>query len=268
MARILRVIGRLFGFAWMICEAGFDFLCLAAIERGSPSRVTRAFWLHRWSRVLLRRWDVTIEASGAMPVCGMVVSNHLGYLDVLAFSALGPCAFVSKAEVNRWPLFGMLARTGGTIFVDRKRARSARITAREVQDALQQKITVVLFPEGTSSDGTAVLPFRSSLFVAAIQARQPIHPARISYIVPEGSVERDVCYWANMTFGPHLLKLLSLAHIAAFIQFGREVPSQNDRKVAARLAHEAVVELAEAHQAFRPWPQFDGQIPNRLEIRD
>lgn len=268
MATILRVIWRLFAFVWTIGEGVFDFLRLVATERGSPSRVTRAFWLHRWSRALLRRWEVTAEATGAMPVPGLVVSNHLGYLDVLAFSALGPCVFVSKAEVNRWPLFGMLARTGGTIFVDRKRARSARIAAREVQDALQQEITVVLFPEGTSSDGTAVLPFRSSLFGASIQVRQPIHPARISYSAPGGSVERDVCYWANMTFGPHFLKLLSLPHIAAFIQFGRSVHSQNDRKVAARLAHEAVVELAEAHRLFRPRPQYDGQLPRRLEIRD
>ena len=186
---------------------------------------------------------------------GLVASNHLSYLDVLAFSALGPCVLVSKAEVRRWPVFGALAHLAGTIFVDRNRARSARESNREVESALRNKIAVVLFPEGTSSDGSTVIPFRSPLFEAAIQGGQPITPASIRYEAEGGSVDRDVCYWADMTFGPHLLKLLSLKSIGAFIRFGRNIHVQDDRKVAARLAYEAVVELAGVASCLRATSQ-------------
>jgi 1-acyl-sn-glycerol-3-phosphate acyltransferase len=259
--RIGRAMERVFALLLTILEGSLDLLCLAATERGAPSRVTRALWLHRWSRVLLRRWGISVGSRGAMPMSGLVVSNHLSYLDVLAYSALGPCVFVSKAEVREWPLFGALAKMAGTIFVDRKRARSAPQSNGEIEAVLGQKMAVVLFPEATSSDGSTVIPFRSSLFEAVIQSDESITPAAICYEAEGGTVERDVCYRADMTFGPHLLKLLSLKSIAAFIRFGREVHPRNDRKVAARLAHKEVVELAGAGRSSRPASQNEGQIP-------
>jgi 1-acyl-sn-glycerol-3-phosphate acyltransferase len=259
--RIVYAVGRILALSLTIAEACFDFVCLAAIERRSPSRVARALWLHRWSRVLLRRWRVSIESSDAMPMSGLVVSNHLSYLDALAFSALGPCIFVSKAEVKSWPLFGVLARTAGTVFVDRKRARSAPESNGQIEAVLREKIAVVLFPEGTSSDGSTVIPFRSPLFEAARQSGEPITPASIHYEAGGGCVARDVCYWADMTFGPHLLKLLSLESIAAFVRFGQRIHARGDRKVLARLAHEAVIELVGTGRHFRTPSQYEGQIP-------
>jgi len=261
LTRLVRVVGRLFAMLLTILESCCDFVCLAATERGSPSRVARAFWLHRWSRVLLWRWDVGIESSGAMPMSGLVVSNHLSYLDVLAFSALGPCIFVSKAEVKSWPLFGVLATAAGTIFVDRKRARSAPESNGEIEAVLREKIAVVLFPEGTSSGGSTVIPFRSSLFEAAIRSNEPVTPASIRYEAEGGCAEREVCYWADMIFGPHLLKLLSLVSVASYIRFGGKIHARGDRKVVARLAHQAVVELSGIGRRFRTAPQYEGQIP-------
>jgi 1-acyl-sn-glycerol-3-phosphate acyltransferase len=261
VSRIVHVVGRLFALLLTIAEGCFDFVCLAATERGSPAWFVRAVWLHRWSRVLLRRWDVSIESRGTMPTSGLVVSNHLSYLDVLVFSARGPCIFVSKAEVKGWPLFGILARMAGTIFVDRKRARSAPQSNGEIEAVLREKIAVVLFPEGTSSDGSTVIPFRSPLFEAALQIDEPITPASIRYEADGGCVARDVCYWADMTFGPHLLRLLSLKSVAAFVRFGQRIHARGNRKVLARLAREAVVELAGTGRHFRTAPQYEGQIP-------
>lgn len=259
--RVARAVVRLLALLLTILEGLFDFACLAVTERGSPSRITRAFWLHRWSRVLLRRWGISIESSGTMPVSGLIASNHLSYLDVLAFSALGPCILVSKAEVRGWPLFGSFARLAGTIFVDRKRARSARASNSDVEDVLREKIAVVLFPEGTSSDGSTVIPFRSPLFEAAVRRGEPITPASIWYETEDGCVERDVCYWADMTFFPHLLKLLSLESVASCIRFGQTIRVDHDRKFAARLAYEAVVKLSGVGRRSRAVPQYEGQIP-------
>ena len=243
MTLVSRAIYRLLALALTILEAGLDFLLLVINHRGSPSPTTRASWLHRWSRVLLRRWKISVESVGTMPTWGLIVSNHLSYLDVLAFSALGPCIFVSKMEVRRWPVFGSLARFAGTIFVNRKCTKSTAEANGQIGMALRENVAVVLFPEGTSSDGSNLLPFRSSLFEATIQNGEPIMPASIRYEAQGGFVNCDVCYWGDMTFVPHLLTLLSLRGISASIRFGEQIQGQQSRKSAARLAHLAVAQL-------------------------
>jgi 1-acyl-sn-glycerol-3-phosphate acyltransferase len=245
ITRTGRAVEKLFALVLTILESLCDFVRLVAAEHGSPSRVARGFWLHRWSRVLLRRWKISVESMGAMPMSGLVVSNHLSYLDVLAFSALGPCVLVAKAEVRRWPVFGALARLAGTIFVDRNRASSAPRSISEIEAVLREKIAVVLFPEGTSSGGSTVIPFRSSLFEAAIQSGQLITPAAIRFEAEGGSVERDVCYWGDMTFALHLSKLLSLKSISVIVRFGDQIWSKLNRKAAAQLARAAVTQLAQ-----------------------
>ena len=103
---------------------------------------------------------MSVSASGPLPASGLIVSNHLSYLDILFYASLMPCIFVSKSEVLSWPLFGILARCGGTIFVERSRAHGVDEPARRIAAALTLGIPVVLFPEGTSTDGRTVLPFR------------------------------------------------------------------------------------------------------------
>ena len=214
------------------------------IQRGTElSLRDRAEWLHRACAIIARRLSMDVSASGPLPQDGLLVSNHLSHLDILLYAAVAPCVFVSKSEVLKWPMFGILARCGGTIFVERSRIHSVHDPGREIADAIRDGIPVILFPEGTSTDGGAVLPFRSALFEPAIVARATILPAAIAYSVSDG-VEADLCYYGDMTFFPHLLTVLARKHVEGRIIFGSEVRA-NHRKTAASAAWKEVVAMRE-----------------------
>jgi 1-acyl-sn-glycerol-3-phosphate acyltransferase len=188
-----------------------------------------------------------IAVSGSLPSSGLVVSNHLSYLDILFFASAMPCIFVSKSEVLSWPLIGILARCGGTVFVERGRTQGVDEPASEIADALTLGVPVVLFPEGTSTDGSTVLPFRTALFQPAIAAESPILPAAIRYSV-DGGVEADLCYYGEITFLPHLFGALAYPKIEAKIVSANEGRAYSDRKIAARTVWQSVVSLRDSEQ--------------------
>lgn len=197
----------------------------------------------------MRRLSMEVTVSGSLPNSNLVVSNHLSYLDILFYASLVPCIFVSKSEVLSWPLFGILARCGGTIFVERNRAHGVDEPAREIADALTAGVPVVLFPEGTSTDGRTVLPFRTALLQPAIATRTPIRPAAISYSLVDG-VEADLCYHGEVTFLPHLFGALAHKRLEARIAFEDEAPVYSDRKTAAKAAWQRVVSLRDSKPVF------------------
>src|SRR5207249_11430411 len=158
---------------------------------------------------------------GNIPSSGLLVSNHLSYLDVLVLAALSPCTFVAKREVKHWPVFGWFARLAGTVFVQRERPAQAAIAAGEIEAPLRTGVLVVLFPEGTSSGGDTILPFKSSLLEPAVQRTCPITAGLIQYELAEGDAREEVCYWRDMTMVPHLLNLLSKRSIRAFLSFAQ-----------------------------------------------
>ena len=152
-----------------------------------------------------------------------MVSNHLSYLDILAFSAAVPCVFVSKAEVNGWAIIGRYARWAGTVFVvrhDRSDAARANVS---VGESLQNGVPVVLFPEGTTTDGQRVLRFHSTMLQPAIDAGAPITPCAITYELDEGNVGTEVCWWGEMPLLPHFWNLMGKKIIRAHVAFGEPV---------------------------------------------
>jgi 1-acyl-sn-glycerol-3-phosphate acyltransferase len=152
--------------------------------------------------------------------------------------------FVSKSEVRGWPVIGWLTRCGGTLFVRRdQRGDVARLTS-DFRSPIDAGVVVALFPEGTSSAGRLVLPFRSSLFEPAAAHQWPVTPFWLAYSASEGSVEEEVCYWGDMTFLPHLLRLLSIEQITATVSYGDPPPTARCRKELARALHREVCNLA------------------------
>jgi 1-acyl-sn-glycerol-3-phosphate acyltransferase len=216
---------------------------------GPLSGVGRVRWLHRWCALALRRLEIDVTLAGDFPLRGLLVANHLSYLDVLVFSAIAPCAFVAKREVRAWPLLGAMAHMSGTVFVDRTSPRDARHANHEVHETLSGGAVVVLFPEGTSSNGTTVLPFRPALFQAAVAAKVQVTPAHVQYQIEQGSVADDLCYWGSMTLLPHLLRLLSKGKIRARVNFGTGQEFA-DRKQAAAATRDIVVGLGQTSHAF------------------
>jgi lyso-ornithine lipid O-acyltransferase len=230
------------GFAFATLCAFTDIALRWVLSGATLPLQKRAQWLHRWCRFALGLVGVRFAVEGQPPAVGLIVSNHLSYLDIMVFSAITPVLFVSKKEVRGWPVFGLLAHLAGTRFLDRARSADAHRVRGEVQEALDQGCRVVVFPEGTSTDGTTLLPFKPALFEAAV-GRHDITVAHISYTVSAGSVEQDVCYWGEMTFFPHLTRLLSKRWIAARVEFGVSKRFE-DRKQAAADTHRAVAALA------------------------
>jgi 1-acyl-sn-glycerol-3-phosphate acyltransferase len=207
--------------------------------RGPLTAVQRALWLQTACRGVLRSVAVHCSVIGTPPSHGLVVSNHLSYLDIAVYSAVMPCVFVSKAEIAKWPYFGVAARAGGTVFLNRSSKASAAAAAREIAQRLKLPVPVLLFPEGTSTDGSQVLRFHSSLFQPAVDACAPVIPAALRY-VPHGDLpESEYCWYGDEDFLMHLWKLLRAPGFSAAITFGEPV-LYADRRSAAQAAHESV----------------------------
>ena len=241
MLRRARSLFRLLVLLATSLQAGASFF-LRRIRR-PLNTAARAEWLHHWCQVLLHRLGIEIVSDGRFPARGLLASNHLSYLDILVFSALSPCVFVSKKEVLSWPLYGWLANMAGTVFVDRASSADAHRVSGLMSAVLAEGIVVVLFPEGTSTNGSSVLRFHAALFESAIATREPVAAARIGYSVKEGSVETDVCYWGTMTFLPHVLRFLAQRGVRATVRFGADARTYEERRVAANATHDLVVAL-------------------------
>jgi 1-acyl-sn-glycerol-3-phosphate acyltransferase len=171
-----------------------------------------------------------------------LVSNHLSYLDIVVLAAQAPCRFVAKREVRGWPGVGPLARTMGTIFVDRGAPRDAVRALNQVEAAIRGGDGVTVFAEATSSAGAGVLPFRSALLEWAARTRHPVHYATLGYRTPPGSAPAhlSVCWWGDMTFGRHLVGLAGLRSCEATIHFGPDPITAPDRRQLADRLHAAV----------------------------
>src|SRR5580698_3177979 len=189
--RIARAVARLLIFLALVLVAAFDFVGLLVVTLGRPTRVHRAAWLHRFSRRLVKGWDIDLHVRGQFPSNGLIVSNHLSYLDILLYSAIAPCTFVSKDEVKLWPLIGLAAQLCGAAFVKRENLRSAPAVNSKIAKMIAGGVPIVLFAEGTSTNGSSLLPFRSPLMEPVVQLRAPMIPACVAYQIAEGSVEWD-----------------------------------------------------------------------------
>ncbi len=252
--------------------AGFAGLTLplmpvqSALVRFAP-RLARQLphWYHR--RVC-RLVGVRLEIEGAVardkPV--LLIANHTSWLDIPVLSAVAPVSFVAKKEVGTWPGVSALARLQRTVFVDRERRSAVGETTSEIIDRLAAGDSIVLFAEGTSSDGNRVLPFRTSLFAAAkpsaatkpadpasnadvagILSRAVVQTVSVTYTrlhgVPLGRADRPLVGWyGDMDLPPHAWALLKAGPLDARIVVGPPVPLDDfaDRKALARHSEQEV----------------------------
>lgn len=220
---------------------------LLRLHRGRVANVLPRLFHRGASRIV--GLDVTVEGR---PVPGQVVfvGNHLSHLDVLALGSVLDASFVAKDEIAGWPVLGWLTRLQQTVFVSRD-PRAARSATGALRDALQAGRSLVLFPEGTSSDGRAVLEFKSSAFALFGEpgmggvALQPVslELVEVDGQPPGDGVDRDLyAYHGDAVLAPHLLRFLSSRGARLAIRFHApiEAPGAMDRKQLARLAHARV----------------------------
>jgi 1-acyl-sn-glycerol-3-phosphate acyltransferase len=230
-----------FGAVLMLFMAEYTFLVLRHL--GTPPMQVRTRWLSRCSRRTLRVFDIEFKAEGLPPNTGLMVSNHLSYLDILVYSSLTEGTFVSKSEVRHWPVFGWFARMSGTIFVRRTRRMEAVSAGQEIRRVLDQGQLVILFPEGTSTNGSEILPFKSSLLEPATNHNTPLHIGAIHYTLADGCAANEVCYWGDQTFFPHFTNLMTKEHVKARVRFAPVQRPTSDRKQLARYLHGEIAKL-------------------------
>lgn len=196
----------------------------------------RALWTQVASRMILKSLGIAYTLEGEPPTSGLVVANHLSYLDIIIISAAMPCFFVAKMEIGGWPFFGMAARIGGTIFLDRTSLASAMTVAEIMTERLRLQVPVLLFPEGTSTDGKELLRFHSRLIDPATVMGAPITAVGLRYTVADGTIERELCWYGDEAFATHLWKVLGVKGFSAQIRFG-EPRIYPHRRVAADETH-------------------------------
>jgi 1-acyl-sn-glycerol-3-phosphate acyltransferase len=210
--------------------------------RGPRTLERRARWLQKSCHGVLWALDIQCRIQGQPAERGIVVCNHLSYLDIVILSAAMPCFFVAKAEVDSWPYFGKAARTGGTLFLDRSSIASAEKVSAMISERLRLPVPVLFFPEGTSTDGSSVLRFHSRLFEPAIVDGAPVTAAAIRYEIEDGTPERELCWYGDEPFLPHLVKTLKTAGFSAVLRFG-EPQIYSDRREAADKTHAETVAM-------------------------
>ncbi|HEY0558311.1 MAG TPA: lysophospholipid acyltransferase family protein [Thermoanaerobaculia bacterium] len=212
----------------------------ALVFAPKPRRRFRQWLFGATSRALLALLRTEVKVSGPPPSPPfLLATNHLGYLDILVLASRLPGRFVAKAEVRRWPVLGPICKGFGTIFIDRSGRREIPRVLAEIEAALARGEGVIVFPEGTSSSGEEIRPFRSPLLALPARRALPVHAAALTYDPPE------VGWWGSAALLPHLIGLFRLRRIEATIAFAAEPVVDGDRKRLAERLRGAVVAVRE-----------------------
>jgi 1-acyl-sn-glycerol-3-phosphate acyltransferase len=230
----------------LLCTAQVTFARVALRPWPAKAWRWRGRWLRRWGRGFCRIAGVRLVVEGAPPgEPFFLVSNHQSYLDIPVFGAVANVVFVAKSEVASWPVLGVVCRAADTIFVVRSSRRDS-VRANAVLDGhLEAGHAVLLFPEGRTSDGSGVQPFRPPLLQAPARRAQPVHAAAVDYSTANGDPPSAVavCWWGEMPLLPHLWTLLGLTGITARLRFSQWAVQESDRKLLAARLHGSVTRL-------------------------
>ncbi len=199
-------------------------------------RIARvSFVTRRWAKGLaaILGVKITLHRPENYPTSGLIISNHTSYLDILISGAVFPVRFMPKSDIKKWPVLGPYLGSSLPIWVNRSTPVKAGKVAAEMVDTMQHGIPLVVYPEGTTGDGSALKKFKSTAFEAAIAAggKTPLLPMLIIY----RNTEMNVAWYGDMTLMPHLWQVLGLRRIKADVYLLDPVyPEENeDRKMLA-----------------------------------
>jgi 1-acyl-sn-glycerol-3-phosphate acyltransferase len=214
--------------------------------RSAPER--RRALVGWWAAKLLRIVGVAVQVEGEPPpgsgAPAMIAANHISWLDIFALQSVRPARFVAKSEVRDWPLAGWIAERAGTLFIRRGiRRDTARINSL-VQSALVQGDCVGIFPEGTTTEGDALLKFHTSLFEPAVANRATVQPVAIRYEHPDGTLCRAMSFVGDLSFAQSLGLVIRQKRSVARIRFALPIdPHGLTRRDVAKVARERVATL-------------------------
>ncbi|KMP12683.1 hypothetical protein UR09_00365 [Candidatus Nitromaritima sp. SCGC AAA799-A02] len=204
------------------------------------------FFTRLWARCSCFWFNICIRKTGEredLPA-SLIVSNHVGTPDIFVIGSCFPAFFVSKAEIGRWPFLSWLAKLGATLFVDRKRKQQVRATIGEIRQRLESDCSVVLFPEAQATDGSDILPFKSSHFEAAVQTGCPVVPVIIQY---QDTNRPSIACWYNKNFMTHIIDLLKNPRLDVNVDILPWFQGETDRRVLAQKCRDAIRERRQSN---------------------
>lgn len=196
-------------------------------------------WMKTLCRILGLRIMVTGEAAMG-PV--LFVANHISWHDIVVLQSLAPTGFVAKYEIRGWPLIGWMAHRGATLFIRRGKRDSLLQLREAIMSRLQARQSLLIFPEGTTTPGNTVNPFRTRLLEPAIEMALPVQPVAIHYSC-EGKFCKDLAFIDNESFLSHAWRLLGEKHIDVFVHFCRPIDTRSmERRKLGRIAQAQIVQ--------------------------
>ncbi len=239
----LRLAGRLL---LLIPHLAYGLLLALALRMGAGRRLDPQLLAQHWSRGLLRILGLRLKLSGPAPrEGGLIVANHVSWLDIPVLFASRPLRFVSKSEVRHWPIAGWLADAAGTFYIRRGKGGS-RPLIRRLRPHLESGGSVAVFPEGTTTAGREVMAFHPRLFAAAIESRRPVHVVALRY--SRDSDGADLApFIGDDDLVSHLLRLLRSPGLTVELRYCAELcPQQRSREDLANGAHAAISRVLQA----------------------
>ncbi len=196
-----------------------------------------------WSLKMLRLCGMRLVVhndEARLDAGALVVANHVSWIDIYVINAWRPTPFVSKAEIRNWPVVGWLAEQLGTVFIQREKRSDAKRIVHELASRLGAGELICVFPEGTTSDGLALLPFHANLFQAAVSASCPVQPVCILYEDAQGRQSTAPAYIDDLTLRDSLNAVLKGGPLTAHVYVGAPLASGDDRRLLAAEAQAVV----------------------------
>jgi 1-acyl-sn-glycerol-3-phosphate acyltransferase len=210
----------------------------------------REMRVQAWALQFLALWDIHLRVLGHPVQNGpaLMVANHISWLDILVIHAARHCRFVSKSDIRDWPLVGMLATGAGTLYIERTSRKDALRMVKDMAEAMKNGDVVAVFPEGTTSDGRALLPFHANLIQAAIQADAPVQAMSLKFIDAQtGQTSFAPCYIGDDTLIGSMWRTLKARRIEAVVHFGEpQLAEGRDRRKWAHDLREDIILLRDA----------------------
>jgi 1-acyl-sn-glycerol-3-phosphate acyltransferase len=228
--RGLRIVLHLIHGAWT-----------AALFLNAMPHAKREHTIQQWSIKFMRILNVRIICSGHIPTAetrsSLFIANHISWLDIWALKSMHPINFVAKSDVRQWPVIGWLSEKTNTIFIERTRRQDTGRTASSMEQALQDGYCLCLFPEGTTTDGTELKPFKTGLLQAAVNTECMVWPVAIHYPGPQGTTNTAVAYYGEITLLESLLAVLSQREVIVELRFAEPIPALGQER--RHLSHQA-----------------------------
>ncbi len=231
-------------------------VAVASLAFPLSSKLLKLRLINWWCKRLLKIFNIQVVTHGHLPppykTAGniMFVANHISWIDIHALNSIIPTRFIAKSDIQSWPVFGYLAKKSNVLFISREKRQDAARVAHATNRSLLDGDTLCLFPEGTTTDGTKVKPFKSSIIQGAIHANAVIYPIAFRYPHKDGSSNTEIAYADETTLIESILQVLQQKKVVVELHFLAPISTselteadKNRRKLTLHIEHLIKAEL-------------------------